>query len=106
MTITLHAHERNSAVGRANARTKKPRSRGALLQADDGTRTHDLLHGNWMAADPLTRRERGWLNTFCRYEALEAKPSNQVVSVRFDSITALSPRSAETRPKRRGRNGH
>jgi len=28
MTTALHAHERNSAAGHANARTKKPRSAG------------------------------------------------------------------------------
>src|SRR4029453_19443661 len=37
--------KRSAVTGPGNPETQKPRTSGAFLQADDGTRTHDLLHG-------------------------------------------------------------
>ena len=41
--------------------TKKSPLPGAFARADDGTRTHDLLHGKYMRNVPV-RSEVAWLN--------------------------------------------
>jgi hypothetical protein len=62
----------------------------STFRADDGTRTHDLLHGKRVVGSGDLRLARAWLRRFRQYAACEPVDENMAICGRCQRVWALA----------------